>query len=87
MALVTVTIRDRNRDQTHTTRIKTTPDMDRQDIADKAAAKIYGPRCFWFRDSGVPGFGQVFKRLRPTKANSEPGNSAMTGRVSLDITE
>lgn len=51
----------------------------------RAVKKLYGARCFWFADSGLPGYGQVFEALQPTKNNSNPGNSSVTYRVRLDV--
>lgn len=58
---------------------------NREEATDRAVAKMYGSRCFWFPDSGLPGYGQVFEALQPTHRNSQPGNSAVTMRASLDV--
>jgi len=51
----------------------------------RAVEKLFGKRCFWFPDSGVPGYGQVFEALKPTKRNSQPGNSSVTYRIEIDV--
>lgn len=58
---------------------------NRETALDRAVTKLYGADCFWFADSGLPGYGQVFQALRPTKNNSNPGNSSVTYRVGKDI--
>lgn len=50
-----------------------------------AVTKMYGADCFWFANHGVPGFGQVFRALRATKNDSQPGNSSVTYQVGIDI--
>lgn len=57
----------------------------RDEAIDRAVTKLYGSRCFWFADSGLPGYGQVFESLRATKYNSNPGNSSRTRRVGIDV--
>jgi hypothetical protein len=55
-------------------------------IIDRAVERVYGKSCWWWPDSGLGlGYGQVMYALHPTKRNSSPGNSAVTGRVRLDI--
>jgi len=51
---------------------------------DRAVVKMFGSRCFWFPNHGVPGYGQVFEALRPTKYNSNPGNSSQTSMIGID---
>lgn len=58
---------------------------DRAGALERAVTKLYGSDCFWFADSGLPGYGQVFRALRATKYNSNPGNSSVTYRVGIDI--
>ena len=48
--------------------------------------KIYGTDCFWHEDSGLPGYGQVFRALRPTKNNSNPGSSSVTYQRGITVT-
>ena len=52
---------------------------------ERAVEKLYGSRCFWFPDSGLRGYGQVFESLRPTKNNSQPGNTSRTYKVALEV--
>jgi hypothetical protein len=52
----------------------------------RAIEKIYGKNCFWWADSGLGVYyGQVMKALKPTKNNSQPGNSSVTYRMRVDI--
>ena len=56
-------------------------------LVGRAVAKLFGGRCFWFPDSGLGYYyGQVFEALRPTKNNSQRGNSSKTNRVRIRIT-
>jgi len=57
------------------------------EIIERAVKKCYGKKCFFFRDNGITGgyYGQIFESLRPTKNNSQPGNSSVTGRIRIDI--
>lgn len=52
---------------------------------DRAVLKMFGSRCFWFPNSGIPGYGQVFMALQPTEHNSNPGNSSQTNMVSVTV--
>lgn len=52
---------------------------------EKGAEKLFGRRCFWFPDSGLDGYGQVFEALKPTRNNSQPGNSSKTNKTSLSV--
>ena len=52
---------------------------------DRASQKLFGKNCFFWHDSGLAGYGQVMEALRPTKANSQPGNSAVTMRIAVDV--
>lgn len=55
-------------------------------IIERAIEKIWGKRCFWWADSGLGlHYGQVMEALRPTKNNSNPGNSAVTPRIRVDV--
>ena len=56
-------------------------------IINKAAKKLYGKRCFWLENYGLDGYGQVFEALKPTKRNSNPGNSSVTNQIFVSITE
>ena len=47
--------------------------------------KMFGRQCFWFANYSLPGYGQVFQKLRSTKRNSNPGNSAVTYQTYLEI--
>jgi len=51
----------------------------------RAVEKLYGDSCFWFANSGMPGYGQVFEALRATKNNSNPGNSSQTSMVGITV--
>ena len=57
------------------------------EMIERAVKKCYGKRCFFFRDNGLSQgyYGQIFESLRPTKNNSQPGNSSVTGRIRIDI--
>ena len=55
-------------------------------IIEKAIEKIWGKRCFWWADNGLGlYYGQVMQALRPTKRNSNPGNSSVTSRIRVDV--
>ena len=55
-------------------------------LINKAANKIYGPRCYWWADSGLGiNYGQVMESLRSTKNNSNPGSSSKTYRMRVEI--
>ena len=56
-----------------------------EEIIRKAVEKIYGKNCWWHPNSELDGYGQVFESLRPTKNNSNPGNSSRTNRMRVDI--
>lgn len=58
---------------------------NKQQAIEYAIPRMYGSRCFWFADSGLPEYGQVFMALPRTKNNSNPGNSAVTYRASLKV--
>lgn len=58
---------------------------NKNEAIEKAIKKMYGTRCFWFPDSGLDGYGQVFKGLQPTKFNSQPGNSAVTYQEKINV--
>ena len=68
------------------TTIRAPHDSSAEWIVDRAIRKTFGGRYFWFEDSGL-GFyhGQVFEALRPTRNNSNPGNSSATPRIRIDI--
>ena len=52
-----------------------------------AVEKMYGKSCFWLASCGLSGYGQVFRALKPTKANSNPGNAAVTSQVGASVVE
>jgi len=55
-------------------------------IIDKAVEKVFGKPCFWWEDNGLGiYYGQVMQALRPTKNNSNPGNSSVTPRIRVDV--
>jgi hypothetical protein len=58
-----------------------------EEIIDRAVKKCYGKKCFFSKDNGLHdgNYGQIFEALRPTKNNSQPGNSSVTGRIRIDI--
>lgn len=57
-----------------------------QDAAiEQAVRKLYGKRCFWFANADMPIRGQVFEALRPTKRNSNPGNTAKTKTIMVGL--
>ncbi|MCK9570080.1 hypothetical protein M0R72_14145 [Candidatus Pacearchaeota archaeon] len=58
---------------------------NKSEAIERAITKLFGSRCFWFADSGLSGYGQVFEALQPTKNNSNPGNTSVTYRVGLDV--
>jgi len=58
---------------------------DKTAAIDRAITKLYGADCFWFANHGLPRYGQVFRVLRPTKYNSNPGNLSVTYRVRVDV--
>lgn len=74
-------------DNTRSTNIRKIIGETKDEMIDRAVKKLYGKRCFFFEDSGLPGYGQIFEAIRPTKNNSQPGNSSKTGRVRIDIEE
>jgi hypothetical protein len=56
-----------------------------RDAVPVAIRKMFGRECFWLPDSGLGFFyGQVF---RPVSARSGGGNSSVTMRSRIDITE
>ena len=46
----------------------------------RAVQKMYGRRAFWFPDSGLPGYGQVFEPCQTGGSNS------VTYRVHCEVT-
>jgi DNA-binding XRE family transcriptional regulator len=96
MSIVTVTFR--TNPEHKTTRIRV-PDVLEDEtgtvlmgrakmawIIEKAIEKVFGKTCFWWEDSGLGlHYGQVMQALRPTKRNSNPGNSSVTSRIRVDV--
>jgi hypothetical protein len=74
-------------DKTESTGIRANLLETTEEMIDRAVKKLYGKRYFFNRDNGLTGgyYGQIFEALRPTKNNSQPGNSSATGRVRIDI--
>lgn len=55
-------------------------------IIERAVEKVFGKPCFWWEDNGLGlYYGQVMQALRPTKRNSNPGNSSVTSRIRVDV--
>jgi hypothetical protein len=54
---------------------------------ERAVEKLFGRRAFWFGGYNDVSHGQVFEALRPTKLNGNPGNTALTPTVRLDVEE
>ena len=52
---------------------------------ERCVRKIYGRNAFWFGEYEQLDRGQVFRALRPTKRNSNPGNSAVTPTILIDV--
>lgn len=52
------------------------PEASELDTINRAIRKVHGPRTWWSRDSGLQGWGQVFRRLP-----DNGGHSAVTSRV------
>lgn len=52
-------------------------------LIDRACEKLFGKNCFWFADSGCPGYGQI---LRPVSQKFGGGNSSVTPFCALTVT-
>lgn len=58
----------------------------KSDAIERAVEKLFGSQCFWFPNSGIDGYGQVFEALPTTRNNSAPGNSSKTSTISIEVT-
>jgi|WetSurMetagenome_2_1015567.scaffolds.fasta_scaffold671065_1 hypothetical protein len=52
-------------------------------VIDRAVKKSFGKRCFWFGNYDNITYGQVFETLRPSKNDSNPGNTSRTEAIVI----
>lgn len=69
-----------------TTRMRRRKGESDYELASRAAKKFFGRRAFFHVDSGLPGYGQIFRNERDPGGALWSANS-VTDRVRLDIEE
>ncbi len=58
-----------------------------QEALKRALTQQWGAGCIWQTDSGLKGFGQVFKSMRALGYQSDQSFTSRTTRARLTITE
>lgn len=83
--MFTVTITEvGTRGKTYFTRVRS---HTREKALDRALRKIWGVGTIWLPDSGLPGYGQVFKSMAALGYKGDHGYSSRTNRARLTIEE